>query len=163
MEPTTRLVTLPERAECLPSLLAWNLQVWGERIPGYDVAGWRAFYQRCLAADYRHYSQTSELTWVIEIGGACVGGISLVYEDDLPDFTHLSPWLAAFVIDPGLRGRGIGTEAVRLFESMVRGFGITRLYLWTDSETHWYEGLGYSVMERSRVGDIEMDVMVKEL
>lgn len=158
-----RLVPLVTCPEALDRILVWNLEVWGSRIPGYDPSGWRAFYERCLAADYRDYDGTSELAWAILEDGFLVGSIALVHEDDLPQYLHLSPWLAAFVVDPQLRHHGIGRRAMAAFEDMVRGYGITRLYLWTDHYTHFYRSLGYQVLAHDRIADIEMDVMAKDL
>jgi N-acetylglutamate synthase-like GNAT family acetyltransferase len=157
------LVPLPVRPGDLERILQWNLDVWGTRIPGYDQAGWRAFYERCLLSDYEHFDGESELAWVIIYEGEAIGSIALVHEDDLPAFEHLSPWLAAFVIDPQRRHQGLGRAVVHDFEEMVRALGMSTLYLWTDVYTDWYRSLGYSVVEHSTIGEIDMDVMVKEL
>lgn len=163
MSAPTRLVPLPQQPEALDQILAWNLDVWGERIPGYDAPAWRAFYERCLVADYDRYDGASELAWVLVREGHAIGSIALVHEDDLPEFIHLSPWMAAFVIDPALRGQGIGRGVVAEFERVVRGYGISTLYLWTDSLADWYRQLGYHVLAHGRIGEIEMDVMAKAL
>lgn len=157
------LVPLAELPGALEPILEWNLQVWGERIPGYDRAGWRAFYERSLASDYSRYDGASELVWAVLADEQLVGSIALVHEDDLPDFTHLSPWLAAFVIDPQVRNRGIGRRVMQRFESRVREFGLDRLYLWTDAHERWYLDQGYAVVERGSLASIELSVMSKRL
>lgn len=161
--PAPTLVPLPECPEALEQILAWNLQVWGERIPGYDVVGWRAFYERSLTANYEAFDGASELVWAVVDGERLIGSIALVHEDDLPDFTHLTPWMAAFVIDPTVRHQGIGTEVVAIFEGLVRDYGVQRLYLWTDLYAQWYARLGYQILQHARIGEIEMDVMAKDL
>lgn len=161
--PSLSLVPLALRPDAVEQVLEWNLQVWGARIPGYDEAGWRAFYDRCLAADYTAYDGESELAWAIFDGDTLVGSIALVHEDDLPDYLHLTPWLAAFVIDPQVRHRGIGRRVMEHFEQMVRDYGITRMYLWTDHYADWYLSLGYELLAHDRIADIDMDVMVKLL
>lgn len=162
-EPDLELVPLPEVPEALEEILDWNLQVWGERIPGYDADGWRAFYERCLLSRFDVYDGLSELAWVIRREGRNIGSIALVHEDDLPAYQHLSPWMAAFVIDPALRHSGIGRRVVATFEDRCRQYGIHRLYLWTDQYTDWYRSLGYEVLAHDQIGAIQMDVMVKDL
>lgn len=158
-----RLIPLPECSHWLPQILDWNLQVWGERIPGYDRAGWRAFYQRALSSDYSRFLPGSELVWGIEIDANLVGSIALVGEDDLPEFTELTPWMAAFVIDPSLRHQGIGREVVGLFEQWCIDHDITTLYLWTDQYSRWYQSLGYREIARTRLAEIDAVVMTKDL
>jgi GNAT superfamily N-acetyltransferase len=143
--------------------LQWNLQVWGERIPGYDQAGWRAFYERCRLGDYTTFGEDAELAWALFDGQTLIGSIALVHEDDLPRFGHLSPWLAAFVIAPEFRHQGRGRAIVEEFESICRGYGVETLYLWTDVYTEWYQSLGYRVIEHSSIGEIALDVMAKKL
>lgn len=144
-------------------ILAWNLQVWGDRIPGYDEQGWIDFYQRALAANYSTYEPGAELVWAIESDGNCLGSIALVGEDDLPDFLDLTPWMAAFVVDPQLRHQGIGKQVVELFEQWCAQQKITRLYLWTDTYADWYRTLGYHDIATTPLADIEAVVMAKDL
>jgi GNAT superfamily N-acetyltransferase len=145
------------------SVLLWNRQVWGDRIPGYDETGWREFYQRCRHGDYSSFHPDAELAWALFEEEDLVGSIALVYEDDLASFSHLSPWMAAFVIAPELRHQGRGRAIVSEFESLCRQYGVERLYLWTDIYSDWYRSLGYYVIEHSSTGEIELDVMAKSL
>lgn len=154
---------LPERAHALEQVLEWNLQVWGDRIPGYDAAGWRAFYERSMAAQYDRFEPGAELVWVIEVDAAIVGSIALVGEDDLPDFLDRTPWLAAFVVDPTIRHQGLGREVVAIFEQWCRDHQVERLYLWTDFYADWYRKLGYQEIATTRLADIDAVVMVKDL
>lgn len=156
------LIPLPQRPEWLALALEWNLQVWGERIPGYDRAGWVAFYQRAMTAHYDAYLPGEELIWLVELDGKCVGCIALVGEDDLVGI-EFTPWMAAFVIDPTIRHQGIGRRVVELFESQCRHFGIERLYLWTDNYAKWYSSQGYQELLRTKAGEIEAIVMAKDL
>jgi GNAT superfamily N-acetyltransferase len=143
--------------------LRWNLQVWGDRIPGYDEAGWRAFYERCRQGEYSTFGTDAELAWALFDGDTLIGSIALVSEDDLPSFSHLSPWMAAFVIAPDFRHQGRGRAIVDEFESLCREYRVETLYLWTDLYTDWYQSLGYHVIEHSSIGEIELDVMAKNL
>lgn len=154
---------MPQRPDLLEQNLTWSLQAWGERIPGYDEAGWRAFYHRALQARYDRYEPGAELVWVIEIDGQCVGSIALVGEDDLEDFTNCTPWMAAFVIDPALRHQGVGRKVVSIFEEQVRALGIEHLFLWTDLYADWYQTQGYRPIGESNLGEINAVVMEKEL
>lgn len=162
-QQSPHLRPLPERSAELEQNLAWSLEVWGERIPGYDHAGWRAFYQRALKASYDRYQPGAELVWVIEMEGRCVGSIALVGEDDLEDFTECTPWMAAFIIDPALRHQGLGRKVVAIFEEKVKALGVGHLYLWTDTYADWYSTQGYRTIGNSRIGQIDAVVMEKSL
>lgn len=154
---------LPDRPEWLEQILAWNLEVWGERIPGYDEQGWRDFYGRAMVARYDRYQPGAELVWGIESEHRLIGSIALVGEDDLPDHLDKSPWMAAFVIDPALRHQGFGRDVVRVFESWCLEHDVSTLYLWTDTYADWYRSLGYSQIGVTQLAHISAVVMSKEL
>jgi GNAT superfamily N-acetyltransferase len=154
---------LPDVPEHLELILQWNFRVWGDRIPGYDLEGWRAFYDRALSHAHDGY-QGEELVWAILDGSdRCLGSIALVQEDDLEGFDDLTPWIAAFVIDPELRHKGLGRAVVEMVEAWSRVQGIHTLYLWTDIYAPWYASQGYSEVAKTKVGEIDAVVMKKEL
>ncbi len=78
--------------------------------------------------------------------GAPAGTVNLVHSDSQrrPD---LHPWLAALVVVPAYRGRGIGGALCRALVAEARRLGVTDLYLGTDIPT-FYTALGAELHER---------------
>ena len=94
--------------------------------------------------------------------GTLLGTASLVARD-LPSHVHLSPWLADVYVAPGFRRQGVGGALVQRIAEEARGLGRTALYLYTPDQMHFYEGLGWSQLERVRYLDYEVTVMALSL
>ena len=78
--------------------------------------------------------------------GEPAGTINLIENDD-DKRTHLRPWLAALLVVPSYRGRGIGSTLVRELADRAAALGITALYLGTDSPG-FYTRLGAAIHEQ---------------
>ena len=94
--------------------------------------------------------------------GTLLGTASLVARD-LSSHVHLSPWLADVYVAPEFRRQGVGGALVRRIAEEARGLGRTALYLYTPDQAHFYEGLGWSELERVRYLTYEVTVMVLPL
>lgn len=70
--------------------------------------------------------------------------------------THV--WIFDFIVDPELRGRGIGAEALRLLEIEVRALGISSIGLHVfghnESAAGLYEKTGFRTTNRIMVKDL---------
>jgi predicted N-acetyltransferase YhbS len=73
-------------------------------------------------------------------GGATVGTVNLVDNDDARR-PHLHPWLAALVVVPGARGRGVGTRLVRALLDEAWRLRFATLYFGTTG-AGFYRRLG---------------------
>lgn len=69
---------------------------------------------------------------------------------------HLTPWLAALVVAPEHRGRGIGGRLVRAVEERARDLGFRSLYVGTSAQDpgarrggdpHFYLSRGWELLE----------------
>jgi putative acetyltransferase len=80
------------------------------------------------------------------IDGEPVGTVNLIENDD-DQRTHLRPWLAALVVIPGYRGRGIGSQLVRELAGHAASLGYSSVYLGTDNPG-FYARLGATVREQ---------------
>ena len=60
-----------------------------------------------------------------------IGTVNLV-ENDNDERQDLTPWLAALLVVPEARGKGVGTRLVRSLVKEAAGLGVPRLYLGTD-------------------------------
>lgn len=146
--------------------LDWSLELWGDHIPGFSSSDWIAFYEKAMRADYSHWDPAGtdqELIYLAVTDHEVVGAIALVDFDDLEEFRHLKPWVAAFIVKPELRGSGIGTEMLTLLEGKARMLEIRKLYLWTEDQTAFYKKRGYKVQTSSRLGPLCFDVLSREL
>jgi GNAT superfamily N-acetyltransferase len=76
----------------------------------------------------------------LDDAGEPVGTINLIDNDDatLPE---LHPWLAALVVLPAWRGRGVGSALVRALAAEAARLGFEQLYFGTDGPG-FYERLG---------------------
>lgn len=120
------------------------------------------FYANAANANYQTWvGQGQELVYLAKSGDVLVGTIALVDYDDLEEFRELKPWVAAFIINPELRGRGIGTQVLELIEKQTRLFGIDRLYLWTEDQSNFYRKREYKQIAVSHHGDLQVFVMQK--
>ncbi|CAN5751137.1 hypothetical protein BH11PSE8_BH11PSE8_38780 [soil metagenome] len=86
-------------------------------------------------------------------GGRAVGAINLVEDDDQGGGVprDWQPWLAAMVVAPGSRGRGIGSQLVRALLAEARALNITNVYLGTEGPG-FYTRLGAVAAGQPREG-----------
>jgi predicted N-acetyltransferase YhbS len=80
------------------------------------------------------------------VDGEPVGNVNLIEHDD-DTRTHLRPWLAALVVVPEYRGRGIGSQLVRELAGSAATLGYSKVYLGTDNPG-FYARLGAAIHER---------------
>ena len=155
------LTETPENAELA---LSWALDLWGDHIPTYSRQDWANFYSTAREPNFKAWSGGGqELIFIAKRGEEILGTISLVDFDDLEEFRHLSPWIAAFIVNPHMRGTGIGTQILDLLEIRATDLGISTLYLWTEDQSTFYAKRGYELLASSLVGDIAIDIMRKKL
>ena len=88
------------------------------------------------------------ITWVCRLGKEVVGTVSLDLSDlPLPDYAHLSPWLASLYVIPSARGRGIGRALVNHLLDFARLRSISTIYLWTPGSTTMYDKCGWKILK----------------
>ena len=158
--------------------LQWSLDLWGSSNPWFSADDWREFYARASAADYQRWDlagvDQEQIYLAISTENATeiapenatenvVGVIALVDFDDLSDYRHLKPWVAAFVVDPDRRAAGWGSAMLSALEEKAREFGIARLYLWTQDQREFYRRRGYELLEHREYPEISIDIMSKPL
>lgn len=103
-----------------------------------------------LEGRLREATNDSEIpmSWIAMVDGEPVGTVNLIEcdNDQRPD---LAPWLAALLVRPEYRRKGIGAMLVRECVAAARSLGVKRLYLGTDIP-EYYEALGWYIHERVR-------------
>lgn len=161
---TIDLIPLRRCPEAADVVLQWTLDLWGDHIPGYSRQDWINFYENGRTADFSKWEGSGqELIFIGKRGEEVVGAISLVDFDDLEEFRHLSPWVAAFIVNPDLRGQGIGSEMLALLEAKAKGLGIGVLYLWTEDKNMFYQKRGYDLVTQGNLEHLAFDILKKAL
>jgi N-acetylglutamate synthase-like GNAT family acetyltransferase len=146
--------------------LRWSIDLWGEQYPWFSAGEWPVFYQRAANSDYRQWDPDGveqEQIYLALESDDVVGAIALVDFDDIEEFSHLKPWVAAFIVDPDRRGTGLGSLMLTALEKKARAFGITDLYLWTEDQKNFYLKRGYHVLEHRDYPTLSIDLLHKNL
>ena len=163
------LVPLTDNPAAGAQPLAWSLALWGEANPWCSAEDWYTFYTKAADVSSSSYDQwmldgvDQEQIYIAYRAGEVVGAIALVDFDDLEDFRHLKPWVAAFIVDPARRGSGVGSAMLEALEARARAFAIPTLYLWTEDKKDFYLKRGYHLVAHRKYPEISIDVMSKAL
>lgn len=100
----------------------------------------------------QNFRKTTETEWPITFvaieDGQCVGTVSL-FGNDLKTQNELTPWLAALIISPNFRNRGIASELIRHACGVAKELGIRILYLRTEHAAQYYELLGWEFVRHA--------------
>ena len=125
--------------------------MWGEGKPEFSADDWKIFYSKALLGNYDSWDSNGtdqELLYLAMKDEQVIGAIALSDFDDLEEFRHFKPWIAAFIVDPNLRGSGLGSEILELMEEKVLSFGIESIYLWSENQDSFYVNRGYKSIDR---------------
>lgn len=158
------LVPLSESPKDADRALSWALDLWGDHYPNYSPQDWANFYSNSARSDYESWvGDGQELVFIAKQGEEVVGTIGLVDFDELDEFRHLTPWIAAFIVKPGVRGEGLGSQILTLLEEKAKSMGIEVLHLWTEDQSDFYRKRGYRLFSTSKLGSLDIGVMRKNL
>jgi GNAT superfamily N-acetyltransferase len=101
------------------------------------------------AEDLQRYANIEGLPFgVVALCDGSVYGAAALKADSIATHRHLSPWVAAGIVRPDLRGRGIGTQLVAALERRAKVMGFTRIYCGTSKATGVLERLAWRLSER---------------
>ncbi|NDF03007.1 MAG: N-acetyltransferase [Actinobacteria bacterium] len=125
--------------------------MWGEGKAEFSADDWRNFYRKASQGNYNFWDpegSDQDLIFLAIREDQVVGVIALCDFDDFEELRHLKPWIAAFIVDPKLRGKGVGSEILNLMEEKVVSFGIESIYLWSENQDSFYANRGYKSIDR---------------
>ena len=105
------------------------------------------------------FKAAGTLPWVAVSGGKLLGSASLI-PHDMDSRMELTPWLASVFVDPELRKQGIGSALVRYVVEEARSRGYQTIYLYTPDRISFYEGLGWTFMERADQKGHPVDIIM---
>lgn len=138
--PAATIDPLCQHPEHLPLVARWIYDEFWVGKPGYSPE----FFEGLLR-DARDPDRIP-LSFLALVGEAPAGTVNLI-QNDSPTRPHLYPWLAALVVVPEFRHRGIGTRLVGTVLENATRLGYRELFLGTDLP-EFYERLGGTVHER---------------
>lgn len=135
-------------------------QLWGRLI--YEDTGKSAaeFTEviRCRAV-----KDSVPLTLVALAGNELIGTVSLK-QHEATTAASLSPWIGGLLVDEAWRSKGLGAALLAQAEVSASRLGYPWLYLSCEPDVeHFYERLGWKVMERTLSCGDEVAVMRKRL
>ena len=73
-------------------------------------------------------------------------GVAALTSASMTTHAHLGPWVAAGLVSPSYRRRGIGTAMVRTLEEVAKHIGYARIYCGTSTAGHLLERRGWQLM-----------------
>ena len=129
--------------QVLPVLAGWFVEEWepyygpegaGDAEADLKAAAGRERLPICLAA--------------LDADGGVTGTIALKAES-VDSHRHLTPWIAAFLVAPEKRRRGIGSALIEAVESEARRLGFERLHVATDTAIGLIEPRGWRAFDEA--------------
>lgn len=75
-----------------------------------------------------------------------VGSASLV-DLDLPNYSHLTPWLGSLFVATPYQKQGIGYQLIQQIEQIAANMGYHHLYLFTWSAQAYYHKQGWTLID----------------
>ena len=145
-----RVVDMPADRTVMLTVASWVMEEWRHMFPD-DTVDW---YLDVWSQASRPHSGAPHAVIAVD-GEDIVGTASVVVDDELPDAEEPGPWLALTWVRPDRRRRGIGTAMVRdLMRRCPDG-----LWLYTESESAWYESMGWQRVRESSVNGVAVTVM----
>lgn len=147
---------LAAHPEVLPVLREWFEAEW----PSYYGPGGRADAMEDLQA----YGNIDRLPigLVALLKGELCGVIALKAES-ISSHRHLSPWAAAGVVHPSLRGRGIGARLMVAIEAQARAMGFERIYCGTSTSATLLQRRGWQLRETILHDGESLEIYSREL
>lgn len=150
---------LPLDGVIVEQLIAWQVEEYAPSFPSFDRADWTEFYG--------NWTHRTDATLPVVLGGyddgEFFGSVAIVERDDLTGVDHWTPWIAAMIVRPDLRGRGRGLHLLEAALQRCREMRLAKVYLWTENRSAWYLRLGWRIEEHMTFRGVPITVMSLDL
>lgn len=137
-----RIEYLADHPQAVPLVRRWFETQWADY---YGPGGPGNAEQDLL----RYSSREALPIGVVGLLDARVCGIAALRRDSIDTHRHLSPWVAALMVSPEFRCRGIGTSLVRAAAQIARELGFPAVYCATSTANGLLEREGWSLLGRA--------------
>lgn len=99
--------------------------------------------------DLRAFAHRGSLpVGIVALQDGLLCGVAALKADSIASHSHLSPWAAAGLVKPSMRGKGIGARLVGGLEEEARSLGFARIYCGTSTAGSLLERCGWELAER---------------
>ena len=149
---------LPVDRLVVERIIGWQIEHYREVFPSFDHADWTEFYRPHILGE------PGERSTVLAAfrNDQLVGAVSVVERDDLDDCDQFTPWIAAMIVDPNLRGRGIGSVLLESALEFCRRALVPRVFLWTHDMSEWYQRIGWTEEETRNFRGVRITILSRE-
>lgn len=144
------------RPEAIPVLREWFEAEW----PEYYGRGGKGSALR----DLQGYANRGSLPLgIVALESGTVCGVAALRADSIASHAHLSPWAAAGLVDPSMRGRGIGQLLLGALEQQACELGFHRIYCATGTAQSLLQRRGWRLLENASHEGERLGVYAKAL
>jgi GNAT superfamily N-acetyltransferase len=156
MNPKLWIAPLADYPETLPVLKQWFETEWASYYGPNDPGDAE---KDLLACASRHKLPVGLVAFL----GEELCGIAALKHESLTTHAHLCPWVAARLVSPPHRGKGIGTRLLMALEDAARRFGYPRIYCGTSTAVSLLRRSGWQFMERIAYHGEDVSIYEKAL
>lgn len=140
MTDEIRIDYLAAHPEALPELRRWFETEWASY---YGASG-----PGDAGHDLSSYANRGSLpVGIVAFRDGRLCGIAALKADSIASHVHLSPWAAAALVEPSMRGKGIGTGLFAALEQEARTLGFDCIYCGTSTASSLLERCGWELIE----------------
>ena len=141
MATSVSLRHLAEHPELLPRLQVWFESEWPS---WYGLAG-----RGDAEQDLQAYSNRGSVpVGLVALRGSELCGIAALKREAFSSHPQLLPWVGAALVEPSLRGQGIGRQLIEGLEAEARVLGYRKVYCATGTATSLLERCHWQLIER---------------
>ncbi len=152
------IVNLVNRPQLGDRLARWHVDEWGHL---YADEVWNLEIARREFANMTADCVPLTLLAINKLTDECLGSVSLIADDDLPGFQHLTPWLASLFVAPSYRGSGIARALITAVLEEAGRLNHERVYLFTAGQDAFYRERGWVELHRATAQGHDAVVMMR--
>lgn len=143
------LQELKEAPEYLAQLAQWHHAEWTHLNPGLTLQERMEEMQDHLNADSVPTTFVAHKVSDATDQSPILLGSASVIANDMDTKPELRPWLASVYVDVEQRKQGVGGALVKQVMAFAKANGVKDLYLFTPDQKHFYQNLGWQVIEET--------------
>lgn len=126
--------------EALPVLVSWYETEW---------PAWYGSGRGNARHDLQAFSNQGSLpVGVVALQNGVVCGVAALKAESIPSHKHLSPWVAAGIVNPALRGQCIGLQLLLALEAQAKALNATHIYCGTNTAETLLQRANWQLLEK---------------